>query len=250
MDADGRSYLDKFRVLITEIGNALGYVRLIRAGGLNHVSGAVGFIPDLESVDYERQEAGGFKHFGQAAAGEGLSRETEDALRNLDECIDDLALKFTQGTDFFELLVKVFAGQLQGEDQQHLANFYAIVPPLTINFVDHMLTAKDQLTKGKRGVAGAFCDDGFMLGVAYVLRVLGQNRKFDSMHWFESVNLVLRDEGKELDKRRSGGGAMRRISDDEMQTFQLAVGRLRARQVENDLVYFTLSSACVLFKKT
>ena len=30
----GMSYLDKFRVLITEIGNALGFVRMVRSGGL------------------------------------------------------------------------------------------------------------------------------------------------------------------------------------------------------------------------
>jgi len=155
--------------------------------------------------------------------------------------------QFTQGTDFFELLVNVFAGQLRGDDQAHLSNFYAIVPPLTINFVEHMLVCKDQLTKGKRGVAGSFCDDGFMLGVAYILRVLDQNRKFDSLHWFESVNLALRDDGKEIEKKKAG--MSRRSTDDEMQTLQLAVGRLRARQVENDLAYFTLSSACVLFKE-
>jgi len=247
VDQAGMSYLDKFRILITEIGNALGYVRLIRAGGLNHVSGAVGFIPDLELVDAQRGEGDGtFRHFGGAAAGQGLSMETEDALANLDECIEDLTLKFSQGTDFFKLLVNVFATQLRGEDQAHLANFYAIIPPLTINFVDHMLTSKDQLAKGKRGVAGAFSDDGFMLGIAYVLRVLGQNSKFDSLHWFESVNLFLREEGRGLDRQRS---EKRRASDEEMQALQLAVGRLKARQVENDLVYFTLSAACVLFPK-
>ena len=93
VDSEGRSYLDKFRILITEIGNALGYVRLIRAGGLHHVSSAVEFIPDLELVDYERQQGGGYKHFGTAAAGQGMSRETVDAFENLDECIEDLTLK-------------------------------------------------------------------------------------------------------------------------------------------------------------
>ncbi len=50
---------------------------------------------------------------------------------------------------------------------------------------------------------------------------------------------------RDLEKKR---GESRRTSDDEIQTLQLALGRLRARQIENDLVYFTLSGACVLFK--
>jgi len=43
------------------------------------------------------------------------------------------------------------------EEQRHLKNFYAIVPPLIINFVEHMLAAKDKLVKGKR--QGARLDD-------------------------------------------------------------------------------------------
>ena len=79
------------------------------------MSGAVGFIPDLECVDEQRQEEGGdaYRHFALAAEGQGLSKETEASLRNLDECVDDLTQKFAQGTDFFKLLVNVFTGQLR-----------------------------------------------------------------------------------------------------------------------------------------
>ncbi len=54
VDDKGYSYLDKFRQLITEIGNALGYVRLIRSGGLNFVSSAVAYIPDIQAIDQVR----------------------------------------------------------------------------------------------------------------------------------------------------------------------------------------------------
>lgn len=45
---EGVSYLDKFRVLITEIGNAMGYVRMIRSGGLLHTSNSIQFLPHLD----------------------------------------------------------------------------------------------------------------------------------------------------------------------------------------------------------
>lgn len=44
------SYLDQFRILITEIGNAIGYVRMIRNGGFNYVSNAIKFVPDLQDI--------------------------------------------------------------------------------------------------------------------------------------------------------------------------------------------------------
>lgn len=42
-------------------------------------------------------------------------------------------------------------------------NFYAIVPPLTLNYVDHMLVSKEKFSKKGKG-EGVFTDDGFAMG--------------------------------------------------------------------------------------
>ena len=70
---DGRTYLDQFRQLITEIGNALGYVRMVRSGVLNYVSNAIKFVPDLEDIITFETNA------------QGLSAETVAAGKNLDQ---------------------------------------------------------------------------------------------------------------------------------------------------------------------
>lgn len=46
----GKSYLDQFRILITEIGNALGYVRMVRSASMYACSEAVKFVPDLDTI--------------------------------------------------------------------------------------------------------------------------------------------------------------------------------------------------------
>lgn len=55
---DGYTYLDQFRVLISQIGNAMGYVRMIRSGGLHCCSNAIRFVklmtPCFESHDMTR----------------------------------------------------------------------------------------------------------------------------------------------------------------------------------------------------
>jgi WASH complex subunit 7 len=38
LNSTGLSYLDQFRILITHLGNALGYVRMLRSGSI-HCSG-------------------------------------------------------------------------------------------------------------------------------------------------------------------------------------------------------------------
>ena len=49
-----------------------------------------------------------------------------------------------------QLLVNVFGKQLQEDKHPHLRNFYAIVPPLTVNYVEHMIAAKEKISKNKR----------------------------------------------------------------------------------------------------
>jgi hypothetical protein len=60
-------------------------------------------------------------------------------------------------------LVNVFGKQLQEDKHPHLRNFYAIVPPLTVNYVEHMIAAKEKISKNNFNGA-AFTDDGLPMG--------------------------------------------------------------------------------------
>ena len=46
---------------------------------------------------------------------------------------------------------------------------------------------KEKMNK-KNKVGAGFTDDGFVMGVAYILKLLDQYREFDSLHWFQSVS--------------------------------------------------------------
>lgn len=45
-----KTCLDQMRILITEIGNALGYVRMVRSASMYYCSEAVMFLPELEDL--------------------------------------------------------------------------------------------------------------------------------------------------------------------------------------------------------
>jgi len=186
-----QTYLDRFRILVTQIGNAMGYVRMVRTAGRLYVSNAIRFVPDLE----------GIIKFEELATSADVPDTTKRAAQLLDTSIETLRANFEEGSEYFRLLVRVFSGEFRNPANAHMKGFHAIVPPLTVNYVAHILEAKRKLGKqGRQGEGALFCDDGFAIGVAYVLRLLDQEGSFGSLHWFDSVkqhyNQLQRDTNK------------------------------------------------------
>lgn len=62
--------------------------------------------------------------------------------------------------------------ELQSDGNVHLKDFFLVVPALMISAIEAMLQAKDKLFKRSRTSADSlFTDDGFVLGIAYLLKV-------------------------------------------------------------------------------
>jgi WASH complex subunit 7 len=230
---DGLSYLDQFRILISQIGNAMGYVRMIRSGGLHCCSNAIQFVPDLDDIE----------KFEDMVAEENLSAECQRAARQLDEVISNLCKNFAEGTEYFKMLVDVFAPEFRNPKNIHLRNFFIILPPLTLNFVEHMINSKEKLNK-KNKIGAAFTDDGFAMGVAYILKLLDQYHEFDSLHWFQSVRERYMKEKEDIQKQ-----PMTARQDEKLQqTMTLTTRRLDIHQQEFDILYYSLSSARIFFR--
>ncbi|XP_076756339.1 strumpellin and WASH-interacting protein isoform X1 [Xylocopa sonorina] len=233
MTPDGLSYLDQFRQLITQIGNALGYVRLIRSGGLHASSNAISFLPNINSsVPFELM----CKNLN-------YSETTQAAAKCLENDIANLVRNFTEGIQYFKLLVDVFASAFRDTESHHLQQFYAIVPPLTLSFVDNSISNKEKMFK-KNQIGAAFTDDGFAMGIAYINALLDQSSELDSLHWFKTVEQHINVEKQAAENKNDHG-------DEKLQqTRALTLKRLGERSDEFQLLYYSLSGARVFFKQS
>ncbi|CAH2263502.1 WASH complex subunit 4 [Pararge aegeria] len=227
---DGQSYLDLFRDLISQIGNAMGYVRMIRSGGRHCCCDATAFLPNLE-----------IKHFKRLCEENGVHEKTIQTADNLEENINDLITNFIQGTEYFKLLVEVFAPVFRNPKNVHLKNFFIIVPPLTLNFVEHMILSKDKMSK-KNKAGAAFTDDGFAMGIAYILKLLDQDSSFESLHWFESVWAHIKKERESIDEQKSKGSVQLQ------QALALTEKKIKTLEEEYKLLYYSLTSARIFFR--
>jgi WASH complex subunit 7 len=233
--ADGMSPLDHFRVLITEIGNSLGFVRMVKSGGARFLNNAIGFV-------YAEDDQLSFREFADEVE---LPSATLDATTRLDSVIGKLKELFQGGESFFKLLVDVFSGPFRDKKNSHLHNFYAIVPALTLSYLGHIAQLKDKAQKLNRNAS--FSDDGFPMGLAYILKLLGQDALFDSIHWFRALQKRSEEEREEIEnasKKSSGWGSQKGAN---RQTIKLTLQMIATRIREYQLLETTVHSARILF---
>lgn len=76
------------------LGNALGYVRMIKSGGLNFCSIATSFIPDLKNlINFEKmcKEIGFGKHCSNSG-------------HHLDNVVHNICQNIAEGTNYFKVM--------------------------------------------------------------------------------------------------------------------------------------------------
>ena len=252
VSSDGKTFLDKFRELITQIGNTIGFIRMIRSGAIESSAYASHFIPKLHLSpkssngipDDPTQESTIAALFQKLQA----SPRSVEIAESVDSLISNFVDSFGNENDYVEMLIAVFAKEFRNYEKfSHLRNFFIIIPPLTINYVEYILSCRSKL--GRRTQSDndfTFVDDGFCLGIAYILTLLNQTYFFDSLNWFESVFDKFDTEiGRAQEEQKA---AQKRKDDSFAQTLSIKIQRLEDLQKEFKFLMYTMHSATMLFK--
>ncbi|XP_052901963.1 WASH complex subunit 4 [Anopheles moucheti] len=258
---DGDTYVDLFRKLICQIGNAMAFVRMLHAGALHECTGAAEFVsnPPMPTEATENEPSDGNGSNGSKSSAVNIWRQDMASVR----------ASWRLENEFFRLLLNAFDGFRRRRANQpdggtdlspadsfaHLELFYLIIPPLTISYVEAMLKAKETIAKKDRHGTFLPTDDGFVMGLSYLLTLLNQTAAFNSLHWFKEVHTKYAREMAKLNQQTASGvgnplqSATMEPSDEKMlPTVSLTRKRLNAMQHEFELLQYNLSSSKIFFK--
>lgn len=129
----------------------------------------------------------------------------------------------------------------------HLRNFFLIVPALTINFVDNLRTSKDRMEKTVKGMEAFFSDDGFAMGIAYILAILRQDKAFESLHWWDAVARFHNAELAKCQAEMAGLGKTKADAD-RREELEFKRRRVLADRREFDSLFFAYRGARTFFR--
>uniref|UniRef100_A0A182KGX1 Uncharacterized protein n=1 Tax=Anopheles christyi TaxID=43041 RepID=A0A182KGX1_9DIPT len=263
---DGETYVDLFRKLICQIGNAMAFIRMLHAGALHECTGAAEFVsnPPTAAEALENEPSTEPNRLNVASPSNQSS-----AVNTWRQDMATVRASWRLENDFFRLLLNAFDGLRRrrangGEGENtapadnfvHLELFYLIIPPLTISYVEAMLKAKETIAKKDRHGTFLPTDDGFVMGLSYLLTLLNQTAAFNSLHWFKEVHTKYAREMGKLNQQTASGAtnplqmsASTEPADEKMlPTVSLTRKRLNAMQHEFELLQYNLSSSKIFFK--
>jgi hypothetical protein len=166
-----------------------------------------------------------------------IGGETGEAMKMFDLSVQLMQKQGEDANDYLRNMVNNNEGFADKDEKlAPLKNFAAIVPAISIAHVDHVLKGRDKLSK--RNNTNAFIsDDGFPLGVIFMLRILGINENFNSLNWFDSVSAKFTQDLNNADakkKRADTKTAPTGFDDYEQEAYeeQLSINRIKSTMKE------------------
>ena len=158
---------------------------MVRNASLKDNSNLIKYIPKiLDDVKFE-----------DVATELGIKLESMEACKMFDMSIRLLQNQAGDATDFLRRIGKNFEGVFDDAECAHLKLFYIIIPPLTLNYIEYIKKGKEKIFK-KNNKDAFISEDGFPLGLAYMLKILDQIEAFEGLNWFEHMKQKFKKDQK------------------------------------------------------
>ncbi|THU58110.1 hypothetical protein C4D60_Mb03t10730 [Musa balbisiana] len=175
----GVSFLEQLQFIMRKIGNALGLMRILQTGSSRHCCNISRFTIDMS--------------FAESYLKLGFDGEILTAGRMVDKAIvenyePDARIKS------FSSFITTFIEEHEFSKDHNMKDLFQMFPSVIINLVNSRVRHKDKLlVKEHDSGSTLYMHDSFLMGIAFSLKVLGQDRSFDELDWFSSTRKSLED---------------------------------------------------------
>ena len=120
-----------------------------------------------------------------------IGGEVFESMKMFDETVRLMQKQGDEANDYMRKIVTNNEGFADAnESLLPLKNFFTIIPAMSTAFIEHSVRGRSKISHSD--IKDAFIsDDGFALGVSFLLKVLGITDDFNGLNWFDSVEIKL-----------------------------------------------------------
>lgn len=243
--------LDWCRTVITEIGNTLAMARIVRTARRRVLSDVMQFSSPLDVPIVKEQDQGRVTD---------IFCKVED---NISTALDKPDPDIVGG---FDSIVK---DALLEHDGAFVSGFHCMLPALCLCWMDASLQGKEMMHKKNIARGGYYTDDGFAVGLAFILSSTDQQKMYERLNWFKSIQSkyaadeedVLEKKTAEEIKRDAKIAAAKQSSwfsssvdeaqeeSDELKNLRMMEKRIEGNRREMAMLFFSINEATAFFKK-
>ena len=186
-ETDASSLLDHLRSTLTHIGNTVAFLKLLWAAEARNFQegGPSTKLSDCASTH-------------QALPTDDEKSDVNRALTDFNNIVEKRQAKLEERSSWLKLLCRDFQRDMNPANYSHMQNFAMSVPALSLNWLESLQRGKEMMHKKNLTSDVYFVDDGFALGITFVLSACDLYQSFDSLRWFAAINSKQEAEEKSL----------------------------------------------------
>uniref|UniRef100_A0A0E0DWD2 WASH complex subunit 4 N-terminal domain-containing protein n=1 Tax=Oryza meridionalis TaxID=40149 RepID=A0A0E0DWD2_9ORYZ len=185
--------LEQVQAAVTRIGSVLGLMMVLTAGRTRYLNNMSRYV---RKPKFDLRYTTSCKLLGWDDDIVEIGKVLDMGTRNNDPSDDRIQP--------FSILATNFSKKLQSNKLHEMKDFFQIVPSVIVHMMECRLLLKDKLLRrGHEDKRYTHTYDGFLLGVAFVLKVLEQDNSFDELNWFASTKAKLEGEAKDRDDKKT-----------------------------------------------
>ena len=245
--------MEQLLKIVKQIGNAVALTRCIRTALMDYNSQNANLLTAGNFDDFTKMTSTITLEVDALAANP--SSISNNMLMNAQNSFNDSnkmfidtisSLKQTGENDknYLSLLVTSFGDALSPEKIKDIDLFAFLFPALCITYIEKLIVAKENINKiNMKDEDSYFSDDGFIVGMCYLLKIFKIDGIFESLNWFTSVITHFSAGKKEYET------AISNKKNSNQMNFNISGKKVTSYLTEFEMLYYTYSSAMILFNE-